>query len=737
MGFGRALNPILRSAVRVQNLLQPLRRHGQLRHRAGHADGFVDGGGDRGAHAGDAALACPLDAERIERGGIVLTQEHFDRRRLAHRRHQVVRERGRERIAAFIVGELLEQRAAQALREAADDLPMHQGGIDGAPDVVSHRIALDRDAAGLAVDLHHREVEAVGIDLVLDAEPAVDGQAGIAVAQRLRRGLEMPGDLAQADRGTRRLILAHDIAVDDVERLGRGLQELGRHVERLGAQLDRAVVGGGGGHHGGARRVRADAEGDAVGLAVGHPHLAIIDADPFGADLRHHGLEALADRRAARDQLDRARRVDLDVHAIGGTEAALLDEHGKAGADRLAGRAPARQLGFELVPLERDQELVEQADIVAGVVVDLLAERLQRPVERHLLFGDGVAPPHVVGIDAELHRDRVDQPLAHERRLVAAGRPIRRRRRLVGQAEMPQGAVGGNTIGAGQDAGRHVHDTGRVGTHIGALVVEVAIVDCEDRAVGLDRRANAMQLLARVIGGDQVLAPVLDPLHGPAEPHRGDADQHVLRIELAADAEAAADMGLEHMDRGRRDAEHAREQLANAMGHLGRAVQLKQVAGGVVAADCTPCLQGHAGMAADGKLELDHDRRGAKHLVDIAVALADDRRLGVAAAGELPRLVGRRHHDRQFLDLDRDQIGGVLGHVGVGRKHRRHRIADVAHLVGCEHRLAVRRQRRDAALAEIDRRHVGDVGRGPHRDHARQRARRGRIDREDAPVRMV
>ena len=55
-------------------------------------------------------------------------------------------------------------------------------------------------------------------------------------------------------------------------------------------------------------------------------------------------------------------------------------------------------------------------------------------------------------------------------------------------------------------------------------------------------------LLARMVGGDQMLAPVLDPFHRPAEPHRRDADQHVLRIEFAADAEAAADMAFEQMD---------------------------------------------------------------------------------------------------------------------------------------------------------------------------------------------
>ena len=69
----------------------------------------------------------------------------------------------------------------------------------------------------------------------------------------------------------------------------------------------------------------------------------------------------------------------------------------------------------------------------------------------------------------------------------------------------------------------------------------------EDAALGVDRGADLVPLLARVIGGDQMLAPVLDPFHRPAEPQRGEADQHVLGIKLAANAEAAADMPFEQM----------------------------------------------------------------------------------------------------------------------------------------------------------------------------------------------
>ena len=83
--------------------------------------------------------------------------------------------------------------------------------------------------------------------------------------------------------------------------------------------------------------------------------------------------------------------------------------------------------------------------------------------------------------------------------------------------------------------------------------MEIDVVDGEDDAVGIDRGADLVQLLARVIGRDQMFAPVFDPFHRAIEFFGGDADQHVFGIKLAADAEAAADMGLVDMDSARRN----------------------------------------------------------------------------------------------------------------------------------------------------------------------------------------
>ena len=59
--------------------------------------------------------------------------------------------------------------------------------------------------------------------------------------------------------------------------------------------------------------------------------------------------------------------------------------------------------------------------------------------------------------------------------------------------------------------------------------------------------------------------PILDPFHRPAEAQACDADQEILGVELAADAEAATDMALVELHRGGRPVEKACQGVTVAM----------------------------------------------------------------------------------------------------------------------------------------------------------------------------
>src|SRR6185437_2057216 len=103
----------------------------------------------------------------------------------------------------------------------------------------------------------------------------------------------------------------------------------------------------------------ADAVIDAIGLAVDDADAAVIDAERFRRDLRHHRLEALAERGAAGHELDIALGIDAHARAVRGAAAAFLEKDGDAAADCLAGGPALGILGLHRIPAKGRERLVE------------------------------------------------------------------------------------------------------------------------------------------------------------------------------------------------------------------------------------------------------------------------------------------------------------------------------------------------------------------------------------------
>src|SRR5205814_2008646 len=110
-----------------------------------------------------------------------------------------------------------------------------------------------------------------------------------------------------------------------------------------------------------------------------------------------------------------------------------------------------------------------------------------------------------------------------------------------------------------------------IGAHVGAHIGTRPRTDAADRAVALARDLDLAVGLARVVAGDEVLAARLDPSHRPAELARRERDEKVVRIELAAHAERAAGVALDHADVGFRHAEERREDPPAEERRFGRA----------------------------------------------------------------------------------------------------------------------------------------------------------------------
>ena len=112
-----------------------------------------------------------------------------------------------------------------------------------------------------------------------------------------------------------------------------------------------------------------------------------------------------------------------------------------------------------------------------------------------------------------------------------------------------------------------------VGAHVGADVGVRLSAQAQDGAVALARDLQRAGDVARVIGGDQVLAPVLDPFHRAAGVAGGERDEEILRVELAAHAEPAADVVLHHADRAFGETELCGKDATVGERHLGGAEQ--------------------------------------------------------------------------------------------------------------------------------------------------------------------
>ena len=187
---------------------------------------------------------------------------------------------------------------------------------------------------------------------------------------------------------------------------------------------------------------------------------------------------------------------------------------------------------------------------------------------------------------------------------------------------MANAAIGRNPIRPGDHRHRHLRHPGAMRAHIGALVEVECVLHGQDPTLRVERGGRVMVLLARVVGGHQVLAPILDPFDRSPQSQSGEADKKIFRIELTANPEPAAGIALPEHDGRRAAAEHARQPVAVAVRHFGRAIQFKHVSGGVEAGQHPARLHRYGAVPADGQVEGGDPMRCSKCCLDIAISRA-------------------------------------------------------------------------------------------------------------------
>ena len=325
------------------------------------------------------------------------------------------------------------------------------------------------------------------------------------------------------------------------------------------------------------------------------------DSQLVGHHLGQRRLDPLPHRGHARVDDDVAGGVHLDARVLPRPEPGLLQDAADPDPHVAPVAARGRLLGAQRRVVDGVEGLIEGRAIVAAVVDRPLAERRPPDVVRHLRGRDEVAAAQLEGIDPELRGRDVEQTFPDERALEAAGTAVGPGRRLVGEHALGLGRVVRDPVGPGHQGRRQLGDDDPVGADVGAEVHREPVDEGHDPIVGVESDLDLVVLLPRVVGGHEVLAAILDPLHGPAESHGRPRDHEILRVELAAHAEAAAYLQLDEVDQVLGMAEEVGEDAPVEVRHLGHAPQAQHTGAGVVGGGQPPRLQGHAGVALDGE----------------------------------------------------------------------------------------------------------------------------------------
>ena len=304
---------------------------------------------------------------------------------------------------------------------------------------------------------------------------------------------------------------------------------------------------------------------------------------------------------------------------------------------------------------------------------------------RQVVLRHEVHAPDLDGIEIERARAEIEHALHHERRGRARDAAVRSGRRRVRGHRADLAAIVLELVRAGEQPADHERlDRRRPrNDRVRPRVAEHTRVQRAQAAVGVEAGAQRVVMVARVGARQEVLAARLDPFHGAAQPHREQAQRHVLRIENALHAEAAADVGRDHANRVLRHTERLGQTVTRQVRHLRARPERQLAVGGVPVGHPAAALHRCRRVAVGAKRPVD-DRDGAVHReIDAAVLEAAReqhvaRRLLVHAGGAVAHGGVGVDGGGQRLIVDVDEHGAVLGGIPVARHDDGHRLAGIA-----------------------------------------------------------
>ncbi len=247
--------------------------------------------------------------------------------------------------------------------------------------------------------------------------------------------------------------------------------------------------------------------------------------DPFdrkievvGADLGQGRLESLAHRGAAGEQIDGVPGMHRDARRLRRPGAAAFHEAGETRAE-VAAIVAASAVAPLAIVADRLQQALEQGGIISVVVDGAgLARHQLADVVGQLFGAQKVAPAQLGPVQSKLRRRDVEQALAEEVALEPARAAIGADRGLVGDIGLDGAGEVIDTVRSRQELGGLRRNDAAVGTRVSTHVAPHGGAHPEDSAVPAKGDGQRTVDLARVVRRHEMLAAVLDPGHGPAQP---------------------------------------------------------------------------------------------------------------------------------------------------------------------------------------------------------------------------
>ena len=317
--------------------------------------------------------------------------------------------------------------------------------------------------------------------------------------------------------------------------------------------------------------------------------------------------------------------------------------------------------------------LVEALVVVTGVV----DEPRGHPV-RDVLRTDQVLAADVDAGHPQPGGRVVEHRLHREHGGRAGDAAVRAGRRGVGGDTAHRAAVVLQPVRPGEQPARHQRlDAGGPRVHrVRADVAGDVRVEGEQRAVLGEAGSEPVAVVAGVGGREQVLGPVLDPLHrDPGHRPRDQAERDVLGIEHRLDTEPAADVRRDHPDVALGQLQQLGDHVADEVRHLGAVPERQPAVCRLPQRDACAALHRVAAVPVGHQLPLDDERGAGQGGLDVTGAERPlqqhvVRRVVVQSGRGFGPGADRR---RQGVVVGLDQLDAVLGPVAVRARRRRPR----------------------------------------------------------------